>query len=79
MAVHSPATYPLQLEGDRALTIGGAGDRLTSPRFVRLLHQHWQESHLHWFPGNHVIHLSQGAYLRRMKNFMDRHTVHPMV
>ena len=79
LAVHSPLTYAPQLDGDRALIIGGAGDRLTSPRFVRLLHDHWRESHLHWFPGNHVIHLSQGAYLRRMKNFMDRHTASPML
>lgn len=74
LAVHSPLSYPSQLEPEKALIIGGAGDRLTAPRFVRLLHQHWQGSHLHWFPGNHVIHLRQGEYLKRMKRFMDTHT-----
>lgn len=73
-AIHSPLSYTPQIDSDRALIIGGAGDRLTSPRFVRLLGQHWHGSHEHWFPGNHVIHLHQGQYLRRMKSFMDRHT-----
>lgn len=73
-AVHSPLSYAPQIDGERALIIGGAGDRLTSPRFVRLLHEHWPASHLHWFPGNHVIHLRQGEYLKRMLRFMDGHT-----
>lgn len=73
-AVHCPLTYRPQLDGERVLVIGGAGDRLTSPRFVRLLHDHWPGSHLHWFPGNHVIHLRQGEYLKRMRAFMDQHT-----
>ncbi len=74
-AVHCPLTYAApQLDPERVLVIGGAGDRLTSPRFVRLLHEHWSGSHLHWFPGNHVIHLRQGEYLRRMIRFMDSHT-----
>jgi len=54
------------------MVIGGAGDRFTSPRFVRLLHEHWPGSHLHWFPGNHILHLDQRAYLKRMRSFMDR-------
>ncbi|MGJ8670292.1 MAG: alpha/beta hydrolase family protein [Oceanococcus sp.] len=74
LAIHSPLSYKPQIDTDGALIIGGAGDRLTSPRFVRLLSEHWQGSHAHWFPGNHVIHLHQGRYLRRMKHFMDRHT-----
>ncbi len=73
-AVHCPLSYAPQLDGERVLVIGGAGDRLTSPRFVRLFHEHWPGSHLHWFPGNHVIHLHQGHYLKRMLRFMDRHT-----
>ena len=54
------------------MVIGGAGDRFTSPRFVSLLHQHWAGSDVHWFPGNHLLHLQQGRYLRLMKKFMDR-------
>ena len=74
LAVHSPLSYAPALDPDKVLIIGGAGDRLTAPRFVRVLHRHWAGSHLHWFPGNHVIHLRQGEYLREMKRFMDRHT-----
>ncbi len=73
-AVHCPLSYAPRLSGDRVLVIGGAGDRITAPRFVRLLHDHWPRSHLHWFPGNHVIHLRQADYLRQMKAFMDSHT-----
>jgi acetyl esterase/lipase len=75
VALHSPLSYPSQVAAGRQLIIGGAGDRLTSPHFVRLLHQHWQGSDLHWFPGNHVLHLQQVDYLRRMKRLMDQCTV----
>lgn len=74
VALHSPLTYPSRVSPERRLIIGGAGDRLTSPRFMHLLHRHWQGSELHWFPGNHVLHLQQVAYLRRMKELMDNCT-----
>lgn len=74
LAVHSPLSYQPQLDTDRVLIIGGAGDRLTSPKLVRLLHEHWQGAHFHWFPGNHVIHLRQGEYLKEMLAFMNRHS-----
>lgn len=67
LALHSPLSYPPKLAPERLLIIGGAGDRLTPPRLVRLLHRHWQGSAIHWFPGNHVVHLHQGQYLRLMR------------
>lgn len=70
-AVHSPLTYPPLLDASRLLVIGGAGDRFTAPRYVKLLHEHWMGSQMHWVPGNHVMHLHQGQYLRLMRNFMD--------
>lgn len=73
LAVHGPLTYSPKITGDRVLIIGGAGDRFTPPRHVRLLHQHFEGSQLHWFPGNHLLHLHQGRYLHLMKAFMDRH------
>lgn len=72
-ALHSPLTWQPAIDADRLMIIGGAGDRFTPPRFVRLLHEHWRGSHLHWFPGNHILHLQQGDYLRLMKRFMDGH------
>lgn len=71
-AVHSPLTYPPKLPPERLLIIAGAGDRFTAPRYQTLLQRHWKGSHLHWFPGNHVVHLQQRNYLRLMRDFMER-------
>jgi pimeloyl-ACP methyl ester carboxylesterase len=73
LAIHSPLSYQPKLDPEKVMIIGGAGDRFTPPRFVRLLHSHWPESHLHWFPGNHILHLGQSEYLKLMRMFMDRH------
>ena len=73
-AVNSALSYKLRIDPARVLVIGGAGDRLASPRQVQLLHDHWPGSALRWFPGNHLLHVSQGDYLREMKRFMDQHT-----
>jgi pimeloyl-ACP methyl ester carboxylesterase len=74
LALHSPLSFQPRIPGNRLLIIGGAGDRFTPPRYVRLLHEHWKGSHLHWYPGNHLIHLQRGGYLKLMKWFMDRHS-----
>lgn len=73
-AVHCPLTWQPVIDPDRLLIIGGAGDRFTSPRYIQLLHEHWAGSHLHWFPGNHVLHLRKREYLDLMLGFMDRCT-----
>ena len=74
VAMHAALTYAPKIVGERMLIIGGAGDRFTPPRHVRLLHGHFPGSQLHWFPGNHLLHLRQGEYLQLMKRFMDRHS-----
>lgn len=71
MAVHCPLTYPPLLPRDRLMIIGGVGDRLAPPKHTRLLWDHWQRPRLHWFPGNHIIHLDQGKYLREMAEFIE--------
>lgn len=71
MAVHSPLTYAPRLAPERLLIIAGAGDRFTAPRYQTLLHRHWAGSTIHWFPGNHVVHLHQREYLRLMRDFMN--------
>ena len=35
-----------------------------------MLWEHWDRCAFHWFPGNHVLHVSQPDYLRRMTRFM---------
>ncbi len=71
-AVHSPLTYAPKLPPERLLIIAGAGDRFTAPRYQSLLHRHWLGSTIHWFPGNHVVHLHQREYLRLMRDFMEK-------
>jgi len=71
-ALHSPLTWAPVIAPERLLIIAGAGDRFTAPRYQTLLHKHWPGSQLHWFPGNHVVHLHQREYLRLMRQFMDR-------
>ncbi len=70
-AVHSPLTWSSRLPRQRRMIIGGAGDRFAPPSQTWLLWRHWQECRLHWFPGNHLVHLDQGRYLREMRAFMD--------
>lgn len=71
-ALHSPLTWPARVPQERRMIIGGAGDRFAPPHQVWLLWQHWRECRLHWFPGNHLLHLDQGLYLKEMRDFMSR-------
>jgi hypothetical protein len=53
------------------MIIGGLGDRLTPPEQTRLLWEHWHQPRLHWYPGNHLLHVNRAAYLREMRRFMS--------
>jgi len=37
---------------------------------TRLLWDHWDRRRIHWFPGNHLIHLDKGKYLKEMARFL---------
>jgi pimeloyl-ACP methyl ester carboxylesterase len=69
-AYHSPLNYAPLVPKDRRLIITGLGDRLAPPEQAELLWEHWDRCAMHWFPGNHVLHVSQPDYLRRMTRFM---------
>lgn len=71
LAVHSPLTYEPLLPKERLMIVGGAGDRLAPPKQARLLWDHWDRCQIHWFPGNHVVHLDKGKYLKEMLKFMQ--------
>ena len=71
-AFHSPLNYPPLVAKDRRLIITGLGDRLAPPEQAEMLWEHWNRCTLHWFPGNHILHVSQPAYLRRMTRFLGR-------
>lgn len=66
---HSPLTYPVRLAKERLLVIGGLGDRLAPPEQSEWIWEHWGRPRLHWYPGNHVLHVNRGAYFRQMKEF----------
>jgi pimeloyl-ACP methyl ester carboxylesterase len=70
IAVHSPLNYPSRVAKDRLMIIGGRGDRLAPPEQSRLLWEHWGRPRLHWYPGNHLLHVNRAAYLREMRHFM---------
>lgn len=70
LAVSSALTYTPKLEKERLMIIAGAGDRLAPPKHARLLWDHWDRPNIHWFPGNHLIHLDQGKYLKEMARFL---------
>lgn len=67
---HSPLTYQPLVPKDRRLIITGLGDRLAPPEQSAMLWEHWDRCALHWFPGNHVLHVSQPTYLRRTNRFL---------
>jgi pimeloyl-ACP methyl ester carboxylesterase len=69
-AYHSPLNYPPVVPKDRRLIITGLSDRLAPPQQAELLWEHWDRCAFHWFPGNHILHVSQPDYLRRMTRFM---------
>lgn len=70
-AYHSPLNYAPLVPKDRRLIITGLGDRLAPPEQAELLWKHWDRCAFHWFPGNHVLHVSQPDYLRRMTRFLS--------
>jgi hypothetical protein len=71
LAVHAPLTYEPLIPKERLMVIAGAGDRLAPPKHARLLWDHWDRPRIHWFPGNHIIHLDQGKYLKEMAGFLE--------
>ena len=72
MAVTTPLTYRPKIATERLMIIGGVGDRLAPPKHSRLLWDHWDRCRIHWFPGNHVLHLDRGAYITQIGEFLDQ-------
>jgi pimeloyl-ACP methyl ester carboxylesterase len=70
LAYHCPLNYQPLVPKDRRMIITGLGDRMAPPDQAVMLWQHWDRCALHWFPGSHVLHVSQLDYLRRMTNFL---------
>jgi pimeloyl-ACP methyl ester carboxylesterase len=71
LAYHCPLNYQPLVAKDRRMIITGLGDRMAPPDHAVKLWQHWDHCALHWFPGSHVMHVSQLDYLRRMTAFLQ--------
>jgi pimeloyl-ACP methyl ester carboxylesterase len=72
LAVTTPLTYEPMLPPEKLMIIGGVGDRLAPPKHSRLLWDHWGRCRIHWFPGNHVLHLDRGEYIAQMAEHLRR-------
>ncbi|HSS25314.1 MAG TPA: alpha/beta fold hydrolase [Mycobacterium sp.] len=70
LSYHCPLNYQPLLPKDRRMIITGLGDRMAPPDHAVMLWQHWDRCALHWFPGSHVLHVSQLDYLRRMTGYL---------
>ena len=70
LSYHGPLNYPPLVAKERRIIITGLGDRMAPPGQAVLLWEHWDRCAMHWFPGNHVLHVSQLDYLRRMTPFL---------
>lgn len=71
MALHSPLTWAPLVPHERRFVIAGLGDRLSPPSQARALWEHWGRPYVHWFSGNHILHVDQGAYLRQVGRFLQ--------
>ena len=70
LSYHCPLNYPPLVPKDRRMIITGLGDRMAPPDQALMLWEHWDRCALRWFPGSHVMHVSQLDYLRRMTGFL---------
>jgi alpha/beta hydrolase family protein len=70
LAYHCPLNYQPLISKDRRMIITGLADRMAPPGQAEMLWEHWDRCALHWFPGSHVLHVSQLDYLRRMTSFL---------
>jgi hypothetical protein len=66
----SPLVYEPLVPKERRMIVAGLGDRLAPPEQAEWLWEHWDRCRMHWFPGNHVLHVNRVAYLREMRDLM---------
>ncbi|MGZ4510886.1 MAG: alpha/beta hydrolase family protein [Mycobacterium sp.] len=71
LSYHSPLNYRPLVARERRMIVTGLGDRMAPPKHAVMLWEHWDRCALHWFPGSHIVHVSQLDYLRRMTAFLQ--------
>ncbi|HJR24838.1 MAG TPA: prolyl oligopeptidase family serine peptidase [Acidimicrobiales bacterium] len=67
----SPLSYEPVVAKEHRFIVAGLGDRLAPPEQSEWLWEHWDRCRMHWFPGNHVLHVNRVAYLREMREVMQ--------
>jgi len=72
LSYHCPLNYQPLVPKDRRMIITGLGDRMAPPDQAVTLWKHWDHCALQWFPGSHIMHVSQLDYLRQMTGFLHR-------
>ncbi len=70
MAFHSPLTRKALLPPERLMIIAGIGDKMATPKHAKLLQQHWDGCHLHWFGGSHVMPLEKAGTNKAKNHFL---------
>ncbi len=65
--VVSPLAMPTLVPHDRRFIFAGLGDRMAIPAQTQALWQHWDQSTISWFPGNHVGYL----WSKKVAGFVD--------
>jgi pimeloyl-ACP methyl ester carboxylesterase len=70
--VHSPLTYPLQIDKRRVLIVAGRGDQIVPAQHPHTLWQHWGEPAIHWFSGSHLAPFRRGGVFARIRAHVER-------
>ena len=70
LALHTPLSHPLQIARERALILGGLGDRMAPPGHAQLLFEHWGCPRLCWMSGSHLLPLHRGRWFRVLVEFL---------
>ncbi len=67
---HTPIAHPPKLPKNRLMIVAGKGDRVCRPDQVELLWNHWQQPHIHWFAGGHMLHFGWRGVYKDVRRFV---------
>jgi esterase/lipase len=70
--VHSPLAHSLKIDPERALIIGGRGDRIVPPEHPHALFEHWDRPDIHWFSGSHLAPFQRKAVVTAIVSHLQR-------
>ena len=70
--VHSPLTYPRQVDWGRVMIVAGRGDQIVPPEHPHSLWRHWEEPEICWFSGSHLAPFRRGRLFTAIADHIDR-------